>query len=184
MVRVCVGSENPNKQEAVKRAFAGFPKFKGAEYLSYKAASGVSDQPLGYEETLMGADNRAREAFFSGKVTLGVGLESGLVEVPGSTTGHMNLTACSLFDGEHFFRGVGPGFELPEIVCEMVVKGQQELDEAVHRAGLSDNTRIGYAQGIIGVLSGGAVTREDYMVPSVTMALVALCAEVGGVAHA
>ena len=46
------------------------------------------------------------------------------------------------------------------------------LDPAVRRVGLTDNARIGYAQGIIGVLSGGRVTRMDYSQPAVSMALV------------
>ena len=68
---------------------------------------------------------------------------------------------------------------MPPVVAEGV-----ELDEAVHLAGLSDNQRIGYAQGLIGILSGGVVTRADYMVPAVTMALVALAAHRNGCTHA
>ena len=178
MDQVVVGSKNPNKRAAVERAFAAFSKVSWGEFLSHASNSGVSDQPIGYDETLKGADNRAKEAFEQGG--LGVGLESGLIPVSGSTTGYMNLTACSIYDGKAWFRGVGPGFELPESVCRLVVEEKLELDDAVHQSGMSDNSRIGYAQGIIGVLSNGAVTREDYMVPAVTMALVAYVSRCGG----
>jgi inosine/xanthosine triphosphatase len=181
-VRVAVGSGNPNKADAVRRAFAGFPAFDGATFVSMAAPSGVSDQPVGYEETLKGADNRACGAYNG--YHYGVGLESGLVPIQGTETGYMNLTACVIYDGERFFRGVGPAFELPPAVCRMVVEGQCELDEAVYRAGLSENERIGYAEGLIGILSGGAVTRADYMIPAVTMALVSLTAHLKGKAHA
>ena len=177
MHSVVVGSKNPNKNEAVKRAFSLFPHLGGGFFSCCGAASGVSDQPVGYEETLCGADNRAKEAFSHGD--LGVGLESGLVPVQGSGTGYMNLTACSVYDGKNWFRGVGPGFELPEAVCRMVIHEGCELDEAVSRCGLSEKKRIGYAEGIIGILSGGAVTREDYMVPAVSMALVAFASRKG-----
>jgi non-canonical (house-cleaning) NTP pyrophosphatase len=96
----------------------------------------------------------------------------------------MNLTACVIYDGTRFYRGVGPAFELPREVCRLVVEEGCELDEAVHRAGLTRNERIGYAEGLIGILSGGAVTRADYMVPAVTMALVALAAQGKGFGHA
>ena len=49
-----------------------------------------------------------------------------------------------------------------------------ELDPAVRQAGLTDNERIGYSQGIIGILSGGRVTRLDYSRPAVSMALVGM----------
>ncbi|BCS98121.1 NTPase [Desulfoluna limicola] len=179
---VAVGSGNPNKLDAVKRAFAGFSAFDGATFVTFASPSGVSDQPVGYEETLKGADNRAMGA--RSGTGYGVGLESGLVPVEGTVTGYMNLTACVIYDGECFHRGVGPAFELPSSVCNMVISECCELDEAVHRAGLSENTRIGYAEGLIGILSGGAVTRADYMVPAVTMALVALTARGKGTGHA
>ncbi|VFQ43818.1 inosine/xanthosine triphosphatase [Desulfoluna butyratoxydans] len=181
-VRVAVGSANPNKLDAVKRAFQSFNGFNNLSFVSVASPSGVSDQPVGYEETLSGADNRAQGAY--GGSGYGVGLESGLVPVAGTETGYMNLTACVIYDGQRFHRGVGPAFELPGEVCRMVVDGGCELDEAVHRAGLSDSRRIGYAEGIIGLLSNGAVTRADYMVPAVTMALVALAASAKGEAHA
>ena len=47
-----------------------------------------------------------------------------------------------------------------------------ELDPAVRRAGLTEDPRIGYGQGIIGILSRGRVTRADYSRPAVSMALV------------
>lgn len=179
---VWVGSGNPNKIEAVRRAFTGFPAWMNATVVSRTTPSGVSDQPVGFEETLKGADTRAMGAY--GGHGYGVGLESGLVPVAGTATGYMNLTACVIYDGERCFRGVGPAFELPATVCKMVVEDGCELDEAVHRAGLSKNVRIGYAEGLIGILSGGAVTRADYMVPAVTMALVSLAAHQRGLSDA
>lgn len=181
-LRVAVGSKNPNKLDAVRRAFGKFSGFEEASFVSMETPSGVSDQPVGYEAIFEGADNRARGA--KGDHHYGVGLESGVVPMAGTTTGHMNLTACVIFDGTRFYRGVGPAFELPLTVCRMVVDEGYELDEAVCRAGLSDNERIGYAEGLIGLLSGGAVTRADYMVPAVTMALVALVSEKKGGRHA
>jgi inosine/xanthosine triphosphatase len=169
-VIVRVGSMNPVKLGAIREVMAGV--FPEAEFVPVAAPSEVPDQPLGLEETLRGARNRARNAFVD--CFLSVALESGLVEVPGSNTGYMNLTACAIFDGREMYVGLGPAFELPADVTRLVVEDGLELDPAVRRAGLTDNERIGYAQGIIGILSGGRVTRMDYSRPAVSMALVGM----------
>lgn len=163
-----VGSGNPVKLEAIRAVME--ERFPGAVFRPVKVASGVSDQPIGLAETLRGAGNRARAAF--GECDLSVALESGLVEVPETATGYMNLTACAIFDGREMYMGLGPAFELPQDVTRLVVEEGLELDPAVRRAGLTDNERIGYAQGIIGILSRGRVTRADYSRPAVSMALV------------
>jgi inosine/xanthosine triphosphatase len=167
-VIIRVGSLNPVKLGAVRAVME--ERFPEAIFEPVAVASGVSDQPVGLEETLRGARNRAENAFAD--CDLSVALESGLVEVPGSNTGYMNLTACAIFDGREMYVGLGPAFELPPDVTRLVVEEGLELDPAVRRAGLTDNERIGYAQGIIGILSGGRVTRMDYSRPAVSMALV------------
>ena len=167
-VVIRVGSLNPVKLGAIREVMA--TRFPEARFQPVAAPSEVPDQPLGLEETLRGAKNRAKNAF--AECFLSVALESGLVEVPGSNTGYMNLTACAIFDGREMYLGLGPAFELPPEVTRLVVEEGLELDPAVRRAGLTDNERIGYAQGIIGILSGGRVTRMDYSRPAVSMALV------------
>lgn len=170
---VYVGSLNPVKLQAIREVFV--QPFPDAVFEPVVVASGVSDQPIGLEETLRGAKNRARAAWsMSVGGHWGVALESGLVPVPETRTGYMNLTACAIFDGQRMAVGLGPAFELPDAVTHLVVHEGLELDPAVRRAGLTDNARIGYSQGIIGILSQGRVTRMEYSKPAVSMALVAL----------
>lgn len=166
---VNIGSKNPNKFNAVKESFLMFEKFQGAAFESRASKSGVSDQPVGYVETITGAKNRAFNAFINCDIS--VGLESGLVEIPLTKTGYMNLTVCSIFDGENHSIGTGPAFELPEKITQLVIENGLELDEAILKSGFSDNPRIGYSEGIIGILTKGVVTRKDYMIPSVSMAM-------------
>ena len=163
-----VGSLNPVKLGAIREVMS--VPFPLARFEPVSAPSEVPDQPLGLEQTLRGAKNRARNAFAG--CALSVALESGLIEVPGSNTGYMNLTACAIYDGREMYLGLGPAFELPPDVTRLVVAEGLELDPAVRRAGLTENERIGYSQGIIGILSGGRVTRMDYSRPAVSMALV------------
>jgi inosine/xanthosine triphosphatase len=166
---VSVGSKNPNKFIAVKEAFLLFDRFMEAEFTSVAAASGVSDQPIGLEEILTGAKKRAANAFSGSGIS--VGLESGLIPVPMTRNGYMNVSACVIFNGCGHFTGLGPAFELPSKIVNLVIGEKLELDEAIFRSGFSDNPRIGYSEGIIGMLTGGVVTRKDYMIPAVTMAL-------------
>ncbi|MBU1169745.1 MAG: inosine/xanthosine triphosphatase [Proteobacteria bacterium] len=172
---VHIGSKNPNKIQAVKEALVMFDPFKGSDFKGMHADSGVSDQPLGLEETIRGAQNRAKNAF--GNCDFSVGLESGLVPVPLTHTGYMNLSACVIFNGTAMFVGLGPAFELPESITGLVVEQNMELDDAILQSGLTQNPRIGYSEGIIGILTQGVVTRKDYMVPAVAMAMARLIPE-------
>lgn len=171
-MKISVGSKNPNKIQAVKEAMVAFEPFRSAAFSGMSADSGVSDQPLGLEETLAGAQNRAKHAFVD--CDFSVGLESGLVPVPLSQSGYMNLSACVIHDGRDMYAGLGPAFELPEEITRLVVDKDLELDEAIFQSGLSKNPRIGYSEGIIGILTKGVITRKDYMVPAVSMAMARL----------
>lgn len=167
-MRIRVGSLNPVKLGAIRTVMR--TRFPDALFDPVAVDSGVSVQPIGLEETLRGATNRARAAF--SECDLSVALESGLIPVPVTVSGYMNLTACAIFDGQEMYLGLGPAFELPGEVTRLVVQEGLELDPAVQRVGLTDDVRIGYSQGLIGILSRGRVTREDYSRPAVSMAMV------------
>lgn len=166
---ITVGSKNPNKIQAVREAFQLFQRFRDARFETFASKSGVSDQPMGLDEIIRGAKQRATHAFSSS--FLSVGLESGLIPVPQTQNGYMNISACAIFNGSSYFTGLGPAFELPTAIVELVVEQKLELDVAIFQSGFSSNPRIGYSEGIIGMLTDGVVTRKDYMVPAVTMAI-------------
>ncbi len=82
-LHVAVGSRNPVKINAVKDGFqVMFPGRKIVVY-GYDVASGVPDQPVGHEETLQGAVNRAQAAAKAhdaeATIEFSVGLEGGVV---------------------------------------------------------------------------------------------------------
>lgn len=172
-MHIYVGSANPVKLQAIHEVLIQI--FPDAVFEPMAVHSGVADQPIGLAETLRGARNRALAAWNAGTGDhWGVALESGLVPVPETRTGYMNLTACAIYTGQDMAVGLGPAFELPDAVTTLVVQHNMELDPAVRQAGLTDNARIGYGQGLIGILSQGRVTRMQYSKPAVSMALVAL----------
>ena len=167
-----IGSKNPVKIQAVREVFLSSEKFKGGKFNAVAASSGVSDQPLGLEEILSGARNRALGAFTACDIS--VGLESGIIPVPLTRSGHMNLTACVIYDGSRFGTGLGPAFELDEELTRLVMEEELDLSSAVKRSGRTDHPYIGYSEGLIGLLTGGRVTRLSYSRPAVSMALAGL----------
>lgn len=172
-VRLRLGSLNPVKKEALLQAFHECRRFSDIAIETLAVDSGVSDQPMGFESILSGARNRAKGAW-ERRLFLGVGIESGMIPVPLTRNGYMNLTACVFYNGRNFFTGLGPAFELPESVLEGILEKNMELDEAVQAAGLSENPRIGYREGLIGLLTNQVITRMEYTKPAVHMALASL----------
>ena len=91
-LRVAVGSCNPVKVEAVRRAFtAAFGSDRAIVVNAFDVASGVADQPFGSEETRRGASNRAKTAAAIEGHHFGVGLEGGVSEA--DTSGRLECFA-------------------------------------------------------------------------------------------
>ncbi|MCH8232076.1 MAG: inosine/xanthosine triphosphatase [Bacteroidetes bacterium] len=59
-MKIIVGSTNPVKNACVEKAFKKVFPHKWIKVKGLDAESGVSNQPMGNEETLMGAINRSR----------------------------------------------------------------------------------------------------------------------------
>ncbi len=174
-VLVRVGSRNVAKLEAVRRGLAPF--YGHVEIEPADVPSGVDPQPLGFSEIIAGARNRARGALGAGACDLAAGIEDGLVAVPETATGWVNIGCCVLLDGEREAIGFTSGFEYPPAcVAQATARPRTPIGDAfdaLYRApaGLSDP---GTAAGNIGRLSGGALTRADYGAHAVTCAFVRL----------
>lgn len=171
-MKIIVGSANLNKVEAVKEALADYPEFVSAEVDYIAADSEVSNQPKTIEETILGAKNRARNAFVG--CDYSVGLESGLFAVPDTKSGYMDITICAIYDGQTYHLGGSPVFEYPKKMVEMVFEQGLEIDQAARQAGVTTNDRVGRAEGMIGILSRGILDRKKYTKHAVTTALIHL----------
>ena len=115
-LKVRVGSLNRAKLEAVRRGLAPF--FDQVEVKALAAQSGVSEQPLGFDEILLGARARARQSVAAGNCDLGVGIEDGLISRDGPPERQMNGGGCVLFDGEQEAVGLTGGCEYPGACVE------------------------------------------------------------------
>lgn len=169
MVTVAVGSENPVKVGAVKRVMR---KLIGhVKVVPVKVDPGVPRQPVGAEETIKGAINRAREALTRTGADLGVGIEAGLVKVPATMTGYMDFQYCAIIDKDGWITiGCGPGFEYPPRVVAMVLGEKMEVGEVMSQ--LTGIENLGRKQGAIGYLTHGMINRRRLTEISVIMAMI------------
>lgn len=173
--RVNVGSQNAAKLEAVRRGLEPF--FPGVELAGFSVASGVSEQPVGFDEILSGARNRARRSFAHGNCELGVGIEDGLIPLPTLPTGYVNLGCCVLHDGARDAYGLSSGFEYPPAcVAEATGFERVPIGDVFDRVFAARHPGLdpGLLAGNIGRLTEGVLTRAEYGSHAVMCAMVRL----------
>ncbi len=171
-MKIYVGSLNPAKVEAVREALADYPAFADCEVVGFEATSGVSEQPKSLEETMRGAINRAKHAWQEGGV--GFGLESGLMQVPHTETGHMDVCVCAIWNGERHVTGISSAWECPPEITKMMLEEGLTMNDAFYKSGRTDDPKIGNTAGAIGLLTEGRVDRKAYTKQAIHMAMIHL----------
>jgi len=173
-MKINIGSQNKTKITAVRDVVALYPKlFDGAEVEGVAIELEEFGHPKSIEETITGAIERAKKAFFD--CNYSIGLEGGLIEVPFSTTGFMEVGACAIYDGKNCCTGLSPAFEWPKRVTEMIISGEADASQAFKKLNLTEHEKLGAVDGgIIGLLSKGRLTREEFTKQSIIMALIQL----------
>lgn len=170
-MKIKVGSTNKIKIQAVQEILLDYPDFKDAAIIGFDACSGISDQPQSLEETIRGAMNRAKDSFAACDYSFG--LESGLMEVPHTKTGFMDICTCAIFDGQEYHLGLSSAWEAPQTVIAHILNGL-DMNQAAVRAGLTDNEKLGSAEGLVGLLTKGRLTRKEYTKQAVRTAMIHL----------
>jgi inosine/xanthosine triphosphatase len=187
---VAVGSTNRVKVNAAQVAFVeAFGADAGFVFKGVSALSGVSDQPMGDEETRKGAIGRAYAAAkLVPEAEFAVGLEGGCVEeafsVPrfsadaaaaegeGRVVQTMQCMAWMVVlhvpTGKMGFARTG-SFLLPDAVAELVRAGV-ELGVADDR--VFDRTNSKQEDGAVGLLTKGLIDRTLYYKHALVLALV------------
>lgn len=162
-MQILLASTNPNKIEGTKRAFAEFPEVFGpADKLTVEAQkfpSNISDQPIGYEQTMLGAYNRALNARKSDKNNVYdfyVGIESGIVFL--NNHPHLTTYGCVIASSGGYYFGSSMLHPLPETVIETLAKGEELAVFAEQITGTHDVRSKG---GIAGYLFKNKYTRHD-----------------------
>lgn len=172
---VAVGSTNEAKVLAVKESLSASPRFSNAKIVSLSASSDVSSQPLSLQETILGAKNRAKNAFNNCEgCAYSFGIESGLMESPEVATGYLHTCAGCIYDGTRYYIGLSTGFEVPPQILTLLLENKMDLSQACLESGISHNSNIGSTEGLIGVLTKGKIDRKEYSRQCILTALLQL----------
>lgn len=173
-MKIHVGSKNRTKVQAVEEAIKLYPNlFSRPEVLGIEVNVPLFGHPKNLKETVEGAITRAKEVFTDCDYSFGI--EGGLMEIPHSQTGYMEVGVCAIFDGKNVYLGLGPVFEWPKEVTQLILNGKTDASQAFKQLGLTHHEKLGAVEGgIIGFLTDGKLTREDFTKYSVIMALIYL----------
>ncbi len=169
-MNINIGSQNKIKVEALEEILQDYPHLKDAEIVKKDVDSEVGDQPKSLDETITGAMNRAKNAF--GDCEYSFGLESGLIVVPHTKTGYMDVSACAIFDGKEYHLGLSSAWEAPKKVSDYMLKDGLNMNDAAYKAGMTKDLNVGSAEGLVGVVTKGRLTRKAYTKESIRTALI------------
>lgn len=154
---VFVGSHNPVKIKAVRLAFQRVWPRKKWQVSGIKVASGVSDQPMSAEESIIGARQRAQLALTYAEADYGVGIEGGLQLVSGQ---YFDCGWVVVIDRQGR-EGVGATIKIivPPALMDLVLQHQMELGVANDHLFAQSNSK--QQQGHFGLMTKNAVTRTS-----------------------
>jgi inosine/xanthosine triphosphatase len=173
--RLMLGTTNEAKIRGVQAACEGLreaihlPDLSQPTTWTTPVDSGVDDHPLGFAMTVAGAQNRAQAAYDQltqstgspklGHVMMGIGVESGFIDVDANLFTLYNFDVCALFDGAHYFLGISPGFEYPRRLVHNIFHHRQPFQEA--RQYITATPDVERQAGLVGVIAGGLVDRPE-----------------------
>jgi len=172
IAKINVGSQNRVKVCAVEEILGDYLHLKDAKVISIDAVSEVDDQPRSLDETVQGAINRAKNAYQDCDYSFG--LESGMMAVPNTKTGHMDVCVCAIFDGEEYHLGLSSAWETPKDVANYMFNEGLNMNDAAYKAGLTEDLNVGAKDGLIGIMTKGRLTRKEYTKEAIRTALIHL----------
>ncbi|WP_413787113.1 DUF84 family protein [Rossellomorea sp. YZS02] len=154
LLKVAIGTTNPAKVQAIKKAFQ--EQYVEVHFECLKTESHVSEQPMSDQETIEGALNRAKIVLKSTGSDVGIGLEGGVSE---SLYGMFVCNWGALVDrnGTEIIGG-GARISLPNEISNEIRAGKELgplMDEYTQRTGIRKK------EGAIGVFTNGLLTREE-----------------------
>ncbi len=170
-MKIHVGSKNPTKIAGVENVVKQSEMFKDAKVVGVDASVEEFGHPKTLDDTIQGAKDRAL-AVHSG-ADYSVGLESGLFTSNDTKSGYLETTVCAIYDGNDFHIGMGPSFEWPKKMIELILDGQ-DGSQAFKSLGLTEHEKVGTKEGGIHVLSFGKVNRTNLNELAFAMALIQL----------
>lgn len=168
MQHIIISSKNPVKIQAVKDGFQKLFPDQKYSFEGISVPSGVSDQPMGNEETYQGAYNRAKNAQAQHPTAdYWLGIEGGNI-LHGANEMEAMAWVVAL-SKDKMGKARTAGFFLPHKVVELIQQGY-ELGHADDIVFGKQNSK--HDQGACGLLTKGLIDRLALYVPAVIMALI------------
>ena len=176
----------------LKATIAAFKQFFPQAHLDIVAESVESDllpQPIGYEQVIGGAKERAIEAVEKikeqrqsmvellddeqKKWVFGIGVEAGLINDENAISNYLDFQYCVIIDlNGRMTIGSGPGWEYPSDITQQILDGKGEQEVAEIMKEVSGNQDIKTQGGAIGFFSNGILLRDEITKIAVQMALI------------
>ncbi len=166
MKKVVIASLNPVKIACIRQAFEKAFPGKAFTFQGVSAPSGVPEQPLSDQETLLGAMNRAEYIRERIKADFWAGIEGG-IRPDGDD---LEAFAWIVIQSQKKTGRARTGtFMLPPEVAALVRSGMElgHADDLVFRR---DNSKQG--NGAVGILTGDIITRTTYYEHAAILALI------------
>ena len=171
-MKIGVGSKNKTKVDAVTNVLLAYPMFESAEVVGVDVMVEQFGHPKSLEETVAGTVDRARQAYVNNDY--GFGIESGLMSVPHTKSGFMEVAVCAIFDGKQIHLGLSPAFEWPKKVIGGILNKGLDGSQAMKEAGLTHQDKLGENEGFVGLFTKGRTNRTEYNKAAIVMALMHL----------
>jgi inosine/xanthosine triphosphatase len=181
MIKIVVGSRNPVKLNAAEHGIMSALEVNlcEMEVEGIDVKSGVRDQPIGDDEIVTGATNRAIKSFTAYKErhgqspTYGIGIEGGIL-VSNEETVDEEMSCFAwivIYNGTHLGKARTASFTLPPAICKLVKEGMElgHADDTVFK-----RTNSKQEDGTVGYLTKGVIDRTAFYTPAVVLAMVPL----------
>lgn len=166
MKKIIIASKNPAKIKAVELAFNQVFPNEVFQFEGVSVPSEVPDQPKGESETLLGAENRVKNAMDAFEADFWVGLEGGVSE----NNNELEAFAWMVIRSKEMHgKGRTGSFYLPPKVAKLVKDGMElgHADDVVF--GQSNSKQKG---GAVGLLTNNILTRTTYYEQALILALI------------
>ncbi len=171
-MNVGIGSKNKTKVNAVAELLKDYPMFEDAEVESVAVQVEEFGHPKSIDETVAGAINRAKQAQIGREY--GFGIEGGLIAIPHTKTGYMEVAICAIYDGEQIHLGMSQGCEWPKKVIHSILHEGLDGSQAMKKHGLTGHDKLGEHEGLVGIMTKGRTNRTAFNKTAIGMALMHL----------
>ena len=171
-MKIGVGSKNKTKVNAVAELLLDYPMFEGVEVVSVDVKVEEFGHPKSIDETVAGAIDRAKQAYLGNDY--GFGIEGGLMAVPQTKSGYMEVAVCAIWDSKQVHLGLSEACEWPKAAMDGILNKGLDGSQAMKAAGLTHHEKLGEHEGLISILTKGRMNRTAFNKSAVKMALLHL----------